>query len=567
MSFLAKALGGRPVRPGQEVGTSPDFIRVASLPMRAPAPPCDAIIATLEARLARNPQAPTMHLRPIQAWALAECKANAAQGLGILCPMGVGSGKTLVSALVPSFYHGARTALFTYASLYEKTVRELSELRKHWKVPADIHIRTWESLSRPDASDMLAQLAPALVVADEVHAVKEPTTARTLRFLRFFEEHPHVPLVALSGTITTRGLADFAHIAALCLGNHAPVPLDPQVVADWGLALDTGVNWMARKAPGVLAAWMEPGEKGPREGFQRRLTHTHGVVATTADALGTALDIEVRRTPPGPALAEFVRHVEGTGMDPDGNELEDPAALARVVKTASAGYWLRWEWPNGAVDTEWLTARNGWARACRKFLTDGPSSAGLDSPALLAAACQAGKPPTWELGSAWEKWAPVRDRAAPPVVARFNRDAIQELGEFVTKWAKAGGGIVWVSGPDVGEALSSVTRLPHYPAGVDPSTSKAPAILASAQAHGVGKNLQRWARNLVLVPPSSGKNWEQLLGRTHRPGQASDTVEVTVCAWNDTLRKSWERARDEALYIQQTTGSPQKLRAATIIGD
>ena len=560
--MLGKALAGRPVYPGREVQHSVDFARVASLPRRPPVPPGADVVAALTRRLARDPHRPTMTLRPIQAWALSECEQSASMGRGLLCPMGVGSGKTLVSALAPVFYPRCRPVLFTYASLYEKTVRELGELAAHWRIP-ETTVRTWESLSRPDAADLLARLNPTLVVADEVHAVKEPMTARTMRFLRFFETHPDVPLVALSGTITSQSLGDFAHLAALCLGNLAPVPLDPQVVADWGLALDTGVVWNARKEPGVLSAWMEPGEKGPREGFRRRLVESHGVVATSADALGTSLDITPVKAAPGPALAECVRAVEGTGLDPDGNELEDPAALARVVKAVSTGYWLRWAWPGGEVDAEWLAARNGWARACRSFFTEG-AAAGLDSPALLAAACQAGTPPTWALGEAWARWKPLSHRPAPPVVARYNRDAVHELAQYVKGWAKHGGGIVWVPSPSVGDALARTTDFHHFCAGLDPSTSKKSTIIASVQAHGVGKNLQRWHRNLVLVPPSSGKTWEQLLGRTHRPGQTADAVQVTVFTWNDTLKKAWARARDEALYIQQVTGSPQKLVAATI---
>ena len=51
-------------------------------------------------------------------------------------------------------------------------------------------------------------------------------------------------------------------------------------------------------------------------------------------------------------------------------------------------------------------------------------------------------------------------------------------------------------------------------------------VVASIKAHGTGRNLQAFCRNLVANPPSDGATWEQLLGRTHRQGQEADEVTV-----------------------------------------
>jgi len=90
----------------------------------------------------------------------------------------------------------------------------------------------------------------------------------------------------------------------------------------------------------------------------------------------------------------------------------------------------------------------------------------------------------------------------------------------------------------------------------------------SIRAHGVGKNLQHgWSTQIVLEPPSSGTVWEQLLGRTHRPGQEADTVSFYVYQHTEAFRRAVVQAREDAAYIQDTTGSRQKLVYCTYMGE
>ena len=62
-------------------------------------------------------------------------------------------------------------------------------------------------------------------------------------------------------------------------------------------------------------------------------------------------------------------------------------------------------------------------------------------------------------------------------------------------------------------------------------------------------------------PPSSGSDWEQLLGRTHRAGQQADEVIVEVFRHTEPFRQAIEKARDLSAYIQSTFGASQKLTA------
>jgi hypothetical protein len=85
-------------------------------------------------------------------------------------------------------------------------------------------------------------------------------------------------------------------------------------------------------------------------------------------------------------------------------------------------------------------------------------------------------------------------------------------------------------------------------------------IICSIKAHGTGKNLQHgWSNNIVLYPPANGSIWEQLIGRTHRPGQEADRVRVYVFRWHAESTKAWEQALSDAELAETTMRQPQKL--------
>jgi hypothetical protein len=135
--------------------------------------------------------------------------------------------------------------------------------------------------------------------------------------------------------------------------------------------------------------------------------------------------------------------------------------------------------------------------------------------------------------------------------------------DYAVRWARDGG-LVWYQDAAVGDALGRA-GLAVYGPGTAPEHHQGAAAALSIRAHGTGRNLQRWARNLVLTPPSAGDGWEQLLGRTHRPGQTADTVRFDVLAHHATIRAAFDTARAEARFIESTMGTSQKLNSATIV--
>ena len=105
--------------------------------------------------------------------------------------------------------------------------------------------------------------------------------------------------------------------------------------------------------------------------------------------------------------------------------------------------------------------------------------------------------------------------------------------------------------------------VPVYGSGTNIPAETAHLCGASIAVHGTGKNLQAWSNQLVISPPSSGKAWEQLLGRMHRTGQQADEVHCTVYNHTTFFDKALENAKRDAEYIHATQGQKQRVAYAT----
>lgn len=563
-------------------------------------------------------------LRPIQARALKDAYERG----GLFAPIGVGHGKFLISVLtcmlvssarVRRGQHPGRWLLFVPANLLEQTHRELAKARRHWRVPqqwpagiADIQIRveSYEKLSSAKASKFLEEFEPTDIVCDEVHKLKRRSSARTRRFLRYFKDHPSTHLYAMSGSITRKSIRDYWHIIQLCLPGHAggpalaPLPRTFPETEAWSQALDDAPDNDLRRAPGALLEFCDPDEiealkpgwkAAPlevklgyygeteedqarllaivRRGFQRRLVETPGVVATSDGALGTSLVIS-ERVPPEPPekVREAFAQLRATWQDPNGDEIDSPISMWRIACQLSSGGWLKWI---PAAPPEWLFARQEWNRFVRHVLAHNKQR--LDSPLQVWQAVEAGKlsdrfGPGAELLEAWRN---VRDDFEPNPVPQWIdtwlvEDALRWFDEQVDDdEGKSVPGIAWVSISAVGEAIERASggRIPYFAGGPEASAAiiqhRGPCV-ASISAHGTGKNLQWASRNLVIHPPSGGDVWEQLLGRTHRPGQEADEVRVDFYAHALELREAFKSARRAARYVEDSSGQVQKLSYASV---
>lgn len=185
---------------------------------------------------------------------------------------------------------------------------------------------------------------------------------------------------------------------------------------------------------------------------------------------------------------------------------------------------------------------------------------GADSPGLLEKLARSGE---WE-SATYADWVAVKDRPQPPTVAVW-------LDSFIYKpvfsWIRSIGedkrGIIWYEHQAVGDHLAKHCDLPLYDPSKDPRNAVEQVIVASLPAHGDGKNLQAFSRQLFTAMPSNGTTVEQAIGRSHRPGQKDDTVEVSWFGHTEAMEKAFADAMADALYVEQTTGHRQKLLYAS----
>jgi hypothetical protein len=448
-----------------------------------------------------------------------------------------------------------------------------------------LNVVAYSKLSRADSTDIFERIKPDLIIADEAHNLKNPSAACSKRVIRYFEQHPNTRFCAWSGTLTTRSIKDYAHLSKFALKNRSPLPLRAKVVEEWASAIDP----QPMPAPqGYLRLLCKDESEGARDGLKRRMVSAPGVVATNEAAIGTSLIINGRSPKVPEIVLDMLRGVRTTDRRPDGEELVTPLDRARCAREVACGFYYRWRWPRGEspeVIFKWLGARKDWHRELRDKLKY--SKQYLDSPLLCAKAAirhyHGGCPhchreperphaanceglvtfPLWE-AECWPEWEKLRDTAQPETEAVW---VDEFLADDSAQWIKSNVGIVWYIHDAFGKKVAEKSGAPLYGPGKEASETIIKekgerSIIASIRAHGTGKNLQAFTRNLIANPPADGVAWEQLLGRTHRPGQMADEVEATVYRHTSEVREAFDKAQDLALYIEQTMG-PQKLRYAT----
>ena len=358
-------------------------------------------------------------------------------------------------------------------------------------------------------------------------------------------------------------MEDYAHLLELAFRKNSPLPREFYEVKEWGGAIDVSPERVV--GPGVLRKFCAKGET-VREGYRRRLVETEGVVATSESALGTSLTLREISPHIPPSVQKVLQHLH-EHWEIGGEYLKEAVDFARACRQVASGFYYRWDWPGGVVDKEWLRARSAWNSEVREKLKQ--SRKGMDSPLLLAQAADRwleGK----RDGCVWHSstraaWNAVKDRPKPPTVAEWIDDFVVD---YSILWAQRQKKpcIIWYDWACLGQRIAKKGNFPLYGAGTDPTGCKHDVIVCSIPSHAEGRNLQdRFALNLLTAMPPSGKVFEQLAGRTHRPGQPEDEVLIEYFAHTDKLREALEKVIDDALYVEESTGAKQKVLYATRI--
>ncbi len=613
---------------GAAVADSPDVARVAAIARRAPlepgSPRAAALVEAMTARFGRAnprcrcasivaqrgapPRACISRLNETQAWALYEIGIHS----GLLGPIGVGHGKTLLNILAPIAMRGCQVALLLVPpNLVEQLTAEYELVAQHFRVPTLIvhgahdyrqdvagapvlHVLPYSLLSQHRYTTWIDTLAPDTVIADEVHKLRHADTATTSRVLRFFSSHHGARFCGWSGSITDASLKDYDHLSMLALRMSSPLPLDREVTEDWGRAIDAGNDAPAGALMRIARDGIDDGTH-IREIFHRRLVETPGVIATRESAIDARLVISERVAPPmPPEIAAALDQVRGTWQRPDGEEIIDALTLARCLRELASGFFYRWTFPRGeSVEaiTAWREARSAWRKELRqKLFAREPH---LDSALLCTRAAmrahgehvpmtesvhigddENGDPvyeerqiedrhlPTWPARH-WPAWRDLRESVQPVTEAVRVSDY---LVRDALEWARANRGVIWYESRAFGLWCAELSDLPLHEggpkAGAKINAERGDrSIIASIHSHGTGRDgLQfKFATQLIASPPSSATRWEQLLGRLFRIGQPSPIVRAEFYAHTEELAETYASAQARAGYVQSTLGSKQKL--------
>lgn len=503
---------------------------------------------------------------------------------GILAVIAVGGGKTLICYLAPTMVQATRPLLLIPAALRSKTFREFAELSLQFYGPNPVHYRieSYQRLAAVGQVDLLDSYKPDLIVCDEAQHLRNPRAACTRRVKRYMEANPATRFVALSGTFTKRSIKDYSHIATWCLGEGSPLPRTWTDCEPWAQAIDEKPAEGRRILPGALKALAEtPAEflamksalveertRVCRQVFRRRFEQTPSVISSDKSTLPVGLivqELDSTEFPldPHDGMESHWSRFRDEWELPDGQPLVDTLEVARHARELALGFFYRWKVP---APQPWKDARKAWGKFVRSTLK---KSRTLDTELQVIRAIQSGKCIDQKEGEVclWE-WHKVKPTFTPETEPFWLSDT---MVRHCAKWMNQKRGIVWTEHEWFAQELSRVTSVPFYgEQGVCATGRKiedhprGQPLIASLRSNGTGRNLQPWFNNLITAVPFTGSQAEQLLGRTHRPGQREDTVFFDVVINCREHVKTFSRCLRDADYIQTSTGIPQKLSTATI---
>lgn len=538
------------------VPDSREIRRVLSLPRRDPYTDVEQHVNALNCALVRDPSRAAhgkISLRKDQAVVLSEALALG----GFFGGLGTGTGKTLLTRLLPVVFGTQRPVLVTLANLIDKTHREFTKYEAEWFCSGPRpHVISYEWLRHKNQHGWLVEYAPDLLMLDEGHAVKNPQATTTKRIVAARRAFPQLPIVILTGTPGDT-VFEYSHLCRLALGDDlSPFPNEWFDLDRWRAALDRDV--VVRGAPGALERFRDksdpPGLEGTRRAVGRRLRETPGVLLSSDETVGASLMIDAWSPPLCRPVAQALRDLRSLWRLPDGTEICDALEFGRQRRSLAFGYYRR---PKSPPPKEWLAARARWSQFARAKLQR--NRQGIDALSILVDEIRVGRVKDGGILAAWEAQAATYELVTEPVW--ISDKPVAQIAERL----RAEPAIAWIDSIPLGVALRDHGLIYYADGGLDErgnyieAESGQRSIVASRAANKTGRNLQMFSRNLLLCTPD-----EQLLARTHRSGQRAGQVTATLYASTPEHFASFWRAVDAALATQEFRGVPQKLGIADI---
>jgi len=475
------------------------------------------------------------------------------------------------------------------------------------------YVMPYSLLSTPDTVDILNAIEPSVLICDEVHRLKNRTSARTKRITKYLRGHPGTKFVGMSGTITNKSLMDYWHLLGWALGGNAPVPMSRDLIYQLAAVLDADADptddAIRRWAP--LRYWARawfPDEpvtgtvEGLRRAYRLRFSSAPGVVPSSGEQLDTGLLL--RNAPredavhsPSQAgrkqLDEMIQTVRDLYVTPSGDELAHAVQAHKWLRELTVGFYNQQVWPEpekiarrhgvGEDDAREMIVRaqthhdlhQEYVGALRKWLSKGQQDK-LDTPRLVGQnmAAHGARDVGEGLYRYWKAMKDEEFREMPQRESRPVRVCPFKV-DYAVRWALRNaalpdrGGVIWVYHRAVGEWVlealqeAGIEGVVPAPAGNVPELEdpqhRSSIFVASIFAHNTGRNMQHHRHQLCLEWPRNAVAAQQMLGRLHRTGQDADDLVVGLCDVTDYDVEARAAGLNDALYQTQTTGEVQKV--------
>jgi hypothetical protein len=282
-----------------------------------------------------------------------------------------------------------------------------------------LFIMSWSQLSIVDTDELISNIAPELIIADEAHNLANVNSGRYKRVNRWMVMNPETEFVALSGTMGKKSLKDYWHLMKWCLKDNLPMPRSEVELDSWREVLDTTFSeYTSSSVLYPMLTWakrtgrpeLERDIAGYRKAYNHRLQHTSGIVfAVGKDDIGTSItfcneSVEVPDDYPGmERLKELLEQLHIFDKSPDGDIIDFAIHKFRHDYELTAGFYNSLKWPSvekvmkrrdiSQVEAEELLeaskdyhrANQEYHREVRLWLRDYACEA-LDTPMLLGAA-------------------------------------------------------------------------------------------------------------------------------------------------------------------------------------
>lgn len=526
------------------VEATAEFTRAMSLPERPPNPADDPDACRLAELLTRKyarHTPPRMTVRPAQARPLGDL----ADYGGCVGMLPVGTGKTFVSRMAGEVCASNFTMLLCFAALESKTNRDfealdnLFDFKYVWP-----KFLSYEALGYEDGERALFAFKPEVLVCDEGHALLNPDSGRTKRVERYLQSRhavgEPVKLLIMSGTLDQRGLMSYWHLLRWCISDEmCPVPTERAEAEMWARAIDVKCDPGLRVSPGALGETTEIA----RSRVQHRIRSARGVAWAPAPEVAANLRVRVWSPTLPNSILDALANAEA-GIRPDGVGFDTEDDQSRCLRTLPLGFYHRYAYPPSKT---FLEARARWNAIANYWLS--LRRVGLDTEGQVRAAAHDGKLSSAALWAA-DAWRSLEPSEPPREVVWVDESVVDLIAAEAREPQ-----LIWTHYREFG-LIQSRSRhgYPYYADdGLDaegrfvedhPGTSSS---VLSVAANSTGRNLQyKWHRNLILTQSSSASMYEQLIGRTYRPGQEADTVHVTIYAPTARSRATFFSAVQEA---------------------